>query len=488
MTAVSAWSAPLVTPAAFTGVPASDIWADVRAFGARGDGVTDDTTALQAAIDSGKNLILPAGTFRFSTLTINRHNVTIIGQGRNKTTLQTTDTPGVALAVAAKTAVSNLILKDFTVRGSAVNAGGMQLGSAAFPAYSVNLSNFAIQGFSTGFGLSIVNAWWVDSENSAYLYNRDNVYSPPTAVSTTLSFRGANHIIDGALHRGVNFLGTMQDVVFDRVTFEANAREALFASGAKSNLVIRNCYFEVNSSSGIGTINISGQPGAYNFARVLMEGNTFHMTKNGHAILLDYVDKSEISNNDGIYNSGGIITTENTRCFFSNNQGHGAGDPLTSYRKLAGAIEASDIDPTTGIRTEYGGRTFEASGSTLGKYLRLIDMHLLSKQKTLPTTSVLPGAGLSAAATLDAAATDIKGQITFNSGSSDRAAGGQFTILFAKSYDGSFSPPVVLLTPANSTAAAIRYFVTSTREGFTVNFASAADHVLTAIWNYLVMQ
>lgn len=488
MLVVSVWSAFLAPSAAFSGLSDIDVWADVRTFGAKGDGVTDDTAALQAAIDSEKKVFLPAGTYRFSTLTINRHNVTIVGQGRNKTTLQCTNSAGVAISVAGKAAVSSLTLKDLRVVGSAANAGGLQLGSADFPAYSVSLANVGIQGFSAGFGLSIVNAWWVDSENCAYLYNYDNVYSPSTAVSTTLSFRGANHIVDGALNRGVNFLGTMQDVVFDRVTFESNEKEAVFANGAKSNFVFRNCYFEVNSKSGTGTVNISGRQGAYNFSRILMDGNTFHMTTKGYAILLDFIDKSEISNNDGIYNSGGLFTTNNTSCFFRNNQGHSAENPLTSYKKLLGAIEASDIDPATGIRAEYGGRTFEASGSTLGKYIRMIDMHLLSKQQTPPTITVMAGAGLNAAASLDAAATDIKGQITFNAGSSARIAGGQTTLRFAKSYNESFTPPVVLLTPANSTAATIQYFVTSTRDGFTVSFIAAADHPLTAKWNYLVIQ
>lgn len=465
-----------------------ELWADVRAFGAKGDGVTDDTAAIQAAIDSQKPVLIPAGTFRFSRISIDKDNVTIIGQGRNSTTLQTTDISGVAVTVAGNKAVSNITLKDFRIVGSAANAGGLQLGSVSFPAYSINLANVGIQGFSSGFGLAIVNAWWVDSENCAYLYNHDNVYSPPSAVSTTLSFRGANHIIDGAANRGVNFLGTMSDVVFDRVTFESNAREAVFSNGAKSNIVIKNCYFEVNSKSGTGTINISGKPGAYNFSRVLIDGNFFHVTTKGFAILLDYIDKSEVSNNDGMYNSGGLFTTNNTRCFFRNNQGHAATNPIISYKELPGAIEASDIDSSTGIRTEYGGRTFEASGSTLGKYIRLIDIHLLSKQKTPPTITVLAAAGLKASASLDAAASDIKGQITFNAGSSAWGAGGQFTVSFAKVYDESFSPPVVVLTPANNAAAAIQYFVTSTREGFTVHLNAGTGHAMTAKWNYLIVQ
>src|SRR5262249_2186308 len=53
---------------------------DVRSFGARGDGTTDDSTAIQSALDANcngqtpKTLYFPAGTYRISrTLYLNHH-------------------------------------------------------------------------------------------------------------------------------------------------------------------------------------------------------------------------------------------------------------------------------------------------------------------------------------------------------------------------------------------------------------------------------
>jgi len=46
----------------------------VKDFGAVGDGVTDDTAAIQAALDSGAGgVYLPEGTYLFSTLTVNKN-------------------------------------------------------------------------------------------------------------------------------------------------------------------------------------------------------------------------------------------------------------------------------------------------------------------------------------------------------------------------------------------------------------------------------
>jgi sugar lactone lactonase YvrE len=60
------------TLAALPALPRSDIpdlppvaqWADVRALGVRGDGTTDDTKALQAAIDGHAVVYLPSGRYR----------------------------------------------------------------------------------------------------------------------------------------------------------------------------------------------------------------------------------------------------------------------------------------------------------------------------------------------------------------------------------------------------------------------------------------
>ncbi len=58
----------------------------VKDFGAVGDGVTDDTAAIQAAIDglatNGGTLLLPPGTYKISsTLTITESNILLLGFG-----------------------------------------------------------------------------------------------------------------------------------------------------------------------------------------------------------------------------------------------------------------------------------------------------------------------------------------------------------------------------------------------------------------------
>ncbi len=66
---------------------------NVRLYGAKGDGVTDDTTALQNAVNaaSGRTILIPAGTYILSdTITIPRteNGIRITGSGSRATVLK----------------------------------------------------------------------------------------------------------------------------------------------------------------------------------------------------------------------------------------------------------------------------------------------------------------------------------------------------------------------------------------------------------------
>jgi hypothetical protein len=76
-------------------LPASDIpeippvsdWVNVKSLHAKGDGVSDDTAALQLAIDAHRVLYLPSGVYRFAGTLHLRADSTLIGLNPSTTML-----------------------------------------------------------------------------------------------------------------------------------------------------------------------------------------------------------------------------------------------------------------------------------------------------------------------------------------------------------------------------------------------------------------
>jgi len=82
-TATCALSSPVATGTTFSR-SVQDRFGDllsVRDFGAKGDGITDDTTSLQAALDSGKYVYMPPGVYRTTETLIVKSGSRLIGAG-----------------------------------------------------------------------------------------------------------------------------------------------------------------------------------------------------------------------------------------------------------------------------------------------------------------------------------------------------------------------------------------------------------------------
>lgn len=114
-------------------------WANVRAFGARGDGVTDDTASIQAAIASltpanGGIVFFPAGVYLISgalVIPAAATGYTLRGCGKNATSIRTTHGTADMLtagATAVLTSVEDMQFECLVARtaGSAIAFTGTQ--------------------------------------------------------------------------------------------------------------------------------------------------------------------------------------------------------------------------------------------------------------------------------------------------------------------------------------------------------------------------
>lgn len=94
----------------------TDAPVNVKRFGAVGNGIADDTAAIQAAINlnPASVVLIPAGTYKITAPLILRDGITLRGEGRGATVLTKTDFNG---ACISGTDVDQVSLEDFTING-----------------------------------------------------------------------------------------------------------------------------------------------------------------------------------------------------------------------------------------------------------------------------------------------------------------------------------------------------------------------------------
>jgi hypothetical protein len=148
-------------------------WANVKSYGAVGDGNHDDAAAIQAAIDSGRSTVyMPFGTYRISTEIIVRGNVCMFrgfgssligsGAGYHAIKVQNTTCPSVTVAVLGNSggfqtpeiegaSTGTVVLKDlfsfgYTTTSGLGGGGNVFLEDVSFgPYYFANQSVWARQ-------------------------------------------------------------------------------------------------------------------------------------------------------------------------------------------------------------------------------------------------------------------------------------------------------------------------------------------------------
>jgi len=102
---------------------------NVRDFGAKGDGVSDDTAAIQSAINaagiSKSEVHIPRGTYLHTGLTIEAHGVHLVGEGKSVSMLKYTPTEGNAITVGISgTKYGHIGIRNVGVCGTGTQTSG----------------------------------------------------------------------------------------------------------------------------------------------------------------------------------------------------------------------------------------------------------------------------------------------------------------------------------------------------------------------------
>jgi len=247
-------------------------YVSVKDFGTIGDGVADDTAAIQAALNSipatGGMLYLPPGTYKTtSTLTLlGKSNVTVFGAGMG------------ASVINASAVTGNLMVLGYNPGSS--------------PPLPATLSNVTLRGFT--------------------LYG-----SATPAMEKIINYRGINN------------------VVFDAMEFYNGYNEGVYCDGqipAFDGLTFTNCYFhdcnKGNLSNGINTNTLG-------VTNIIIENNRFERMSTGLYVLGQNISISNNQFVDirnigiGVGESNLALTRSISGCVISGNNFVGLGK-LTS--------------------------------------------------------------------------------------------------------------------------------------------------------------
>lgn len=356
---------------------------NVKWFGAKGDGVTDDTAAFQAAIlatGSGRTLWVPRGKYRISGLTITNFNFQIVGEaafagGTNK--IYRSDGSHL-IATSSKSLIrlggdGTIILRNLELDANSISTNCLFVPINDVTADHCCFVNSLESGvyLSYGQGAAAVRTTFHDCY---FAFNKFGAYIQ-SAVRTT--FEGncllQENTSHGLLAVGVDEIGstdliTVSDaqinnnvigIEFRRGTRNANIQNCLITSNTNQNMLVKgynqsgyigSCFFEepgknsgasyfslhfLTNSLGSGTLGPNVPQGW------LVENCVFTSSNPGHGVLVEALTKSEFRNCTfqlqgipGIQDTNAIILTTGswTNGFF--NMISSGGFPMTLQTNL----------------------------------------------------------------------------------------------------------------------------------------------------------
>lgn len=335
-----------------------DTFVTASDFGAKGDGVSDDTLALQNALNYlvtvGGTLWLGSGTYLTSgaglsinqtgLTTYNPTRVNIQGMGRGNTQIKYTGT-GTALSYTGNTVSAGIIglfrISDLYIVGPGPTA---QVGLGITVAADFTLSDVLIQQF--GVAIQLVDCLLAQIDNVNCTFNVTGLtasmsaFSPPNALvitstqignntlagltltgPTTFTYNGGSIESNGSSAGGwgVQVIGAGQDggvgCTFTSVYFENNANSAdilienslptpctynvigcLFNKNSNTNVVTNNIVLNSNAGNGLARLNLFGC-GFRSFAPYIPSAGRPCVVINGGGGPTEYTDFGSIFQN-----------------------------------------------------------------------------------------------------------------------------------------------------------------------------------------------
>lgn len=256
---------------------------NVKTFGAVGDGITDDTIAIQNALNSipaqGGTLYFPAGKYRVTQKILVNKKVKFLGDGCSNFDWVLEGSTIIDAVINDKGSViitsnGTIDLIEETVGGVDYDSIGFVNDSVSEPtagsainkkyAGSFHMRAVHIRGFYDGIGVHLGTRWSISDTNIWYPRNRgmfiESSYNSGTSDTGDWSISGSNIITNKNGVTGIDYRsGGGGKIVNTKINPSNNTRFGiginLYAEGSSSILLVANCSIEgfENRAIKIGT-------------------------------------------------------------------------------------------------------------------------------------------------------------------------------------------------------------------------------------------
>jgi hypothetical protein len=250
-------------------------------FGAKGDGVTDDTAAITAAVAaiqiSGATLVFPSGTYLYST----SPNFAAAGASYlalGTVILQHTGSGNAVLFDGG--AVSNLTVNcrfegDFRINGNANSTNGLYIRSVHHSFFQFRTMNCATTGAGMRVDFSVCNTYFMPRVSS----NEGVAFTSKPLYGMLLSQRGAGEGVDYC-----TFIGTIMEGVPTGIKCDV-ADGNVFLGGTAEGCSVRGIE-ETSNCHGNHFINMDLEQNTTDDANCAGVGTTFDGTDSNKLISL----------------------------------------------------------------------------------------------------------------------------------------------------------------------------------------------------------
>ena len=290
-----------------------DDFASVKDFGAVGDGVTDDTVAINRALfelfarqsntEVRRSLFFPAGTYLVTATIKIPSYAKVYGEGKNSSIIkQTSVTPGFAFADSTQQILPNLTSPEF-IEINDISFENTFAGTVLEVANSQNcvIRRTGLIGSSTATPTSVGTGETTIQLSSTAAYQTKNIVFEQCDISNNVFGVVADNDMQSILFNGCYFHTLFKGAKLGESTNGAGAS----INGPKG-LKFTNSYFDSIYNTGIHVHDISGIVSAYNyFADVgnnlttTATAETIIFSGNGNASINDIFDRSDA--NDAIF-------------------------------------------------------------------------------------------------------------------------------------------------------------------------------------------